>query len=366
MNIALFVPGGVDRSGIERVTPALLWLIERLTQRHTVHVFALHQEEEPGEWMLSGAHVHSMGTKRGRRRRLSSSFTRHHRHHRFDVIHAFGGGPGVYAALMARLHRRPLLLQLTGGELVSLPELAYGSWRTRRGRMAIGFAARNARVVTVASEPMRRLAESREIAAEVVPLGVALDAWPVRAPAPRDPGSRVRLLHIADINPVKDHRTVLHAALWLRDAALDFQIDFAGVDTLDGSVQAAASDLGLSGVTRWHGRLGRGRLRELVEDSDVLVLTSRHEAGPLAVLEAAVAGVPTVGTAVGHIAELAPDAAIAVSCGDSAAIAASILSLVADEPARVAMAIEAQKRAIERDADYTVRRFEQLYQSMLA
>jgi glycosyltransferase involved in cell wall biosynthesis len=259
-----------------------------------------------------------------------------------------------------------LLLQLTGGELVSLPDLNYGSWRSRRGRMAIGFAARNARIVTVATEPMRILAESRGISADVVPLGVALDAWPVRAPMPRNPQSRARLLHVADINPVKDHRTMLGAALWLRDAGVDFQLDFAGVDTLDGAVQAAASDLGLSDVTRWHRRLGRESLRKLFEDSDLLVLTSRHEAGPLAVLEAAVAGIPTVGTAVGHIAEWSPAAAVAVPCGDSAAMAAAISALLENDPARIAIAAEAQSRAVQHDADYTARRFEQLYQSMLA
>ena len=36
--------------------------------------------------------------------------------------------------------------------------------------------------------------------------------------------------------------------------------------------------------------------------ADLFWLTSRHEAGPVAVLEAAVAGVPTVGTAVGQVA----------------------------------------------------------------
>jgi hypothetical protein len=40
-----------------------------------------------------------------------------------------------------------------------------------------------------------------------------------------------------------------------------------------------------------------------------MVVSSRHEAGPVAVLAAAVAGVPTIGTCVGHIAERAPSAA---------------------------------------------------------
>ena len=366
MNIALVVPGGVDRSGSERVTPALLWMIERLGHRHRVHVFAQHQETEPGEWVLRGAPVHSIGTRAGRRRRLLASFARHHSDHRFDVIHAFGGGPGVYAAIVAQLYNRPLLLQLTGGEIASLPELEYGTWRTRRGRMAITFASRNARVVTVASDPMRRLAESRGIAAEVVPLGVALDEWPARAPASRDANTAARLLHVADINRVKDHRTMLRVARMLRDASVDFHLAFAGVDTLDGTIQKTASEFGLDDVITWHGRLRRESLRNLVEASDLLVMTSRHEAGPLAVLEAAVAGVPTIGTAVGHIAEWAPQAAVAVECADAEAMASAIMSLLANEPARIAMAAEAQKRAIRHDADYTVSRFEELYQSMLA
>ena len=366
MNIALVVPGGVDRSGTERVTPALLWQIERLSRRHKLHVFALRQDTEPGEWSLRGAPVHSIGTRGGRRRRLLASFAKHHADHRFDVIHAFGGGPGVYAAFLARFHRTPLVLQFTGGELASLPDIEYGSWRTRRGRMALRFAARSARVITVASEPMRRLAESHGIQAEIVPLGVALDAWPPRSPVARNQGSHARLLHVADLNRVKDHHTMLAAARALRDAGLNFHLGFAGVDTLEGTIQRAASDMGLTDIVKWHGRLDRKSLRSVMENSDLLVLASRHEAGPLAVLEAAVAGVPTVGTAVGHIAEWTPHAAVAVPCRDALALSSAISSVLENESQRIAMASEAQRRAIQHDADYTAGRYEQLYQSILA
>src|SRR2546429_2362007 len=55
-----------------------------------------------------------------------------------------------------------------------------------------------------------------------------------------------------------------------------------------------------------------------------LFRSSRHETGPLAMLEAAVAGVPTIGTAVGHIAEWAPHAAVSAPVGDSAGLAGAI------------------------------------------
>ena len=119
-------------------------------------------------------------------------------------------------------------------------------------------------------------------------------------------------------------------------------------------------------VVHWHGLLGREPLRRLVEESDLLVHTSRHEAGPIAVLEAALAGVPTVGTDVGHVNEWAPDAAVAVPVGDARALADAIASLLADEPRRLAIAREAQSRAMAIDADYTAASFERLYAEVLA
>jgi glycosyltransferase involved in cell wall biosynthesis len=101
-----------------------------------------------------------------------------------------------------------------------------------------------------------------------------------------------------------------------------------------------------------------------MEQADVLLVTSRHEAGPLVVLEAAVAGVPTVGTAVGHVAEWAPEAAVAVPVGDAAGLARETASLLDDETRRLALANAAQRRAIEIDAEYTAAAFDRLYRQL--
>jgi len=102
-----------------------------------------------------------------------------------------------------------------------------------------------------------------------------------------------------------------------------------------------------------------------VKDADILWLSSRHEAGPLVTLEAAVAGVPTVGTAVGYVADWAPTAAVAVPVGDADALADATHHLLADDERRVALASEAQRRALAHDADWTARRFEALYDDLV-
>jgi glycosyltransferase involved in cell wall biosynthesis len=93
-------------------------------------------------------------------------------------------------------------------------------------------------------------------------------------------------------------------------------------------------------------------------------MSSLHEAGPLVLLEAAAVGVPTVGTAVGHIAEWSPVAALAVPVGDAAAMAVAIQRVLADEDLRIRLAVEAQRRAVQEDADYTARMFEALYREL--
>jgi glycosyltransferase involved in cell wall biosynthesis len=90
-------------------------------------------------------------------------------------------------------------------------------------------------------------------------------------------------------------------------------------------------------------------------------MASRHEAGPVVALEAAIAGVPTVGTAVGHLVEWAPSAALVVPVGDAPALADAIGRVLDDEALRLRLASAAQRLAIAEDADFTARAFEALY-----
>ena len=61
MRVGWVVTGGLDRSGRERVIPALVWCLERLSRTHDVHVFALHHDPEPDTYDLAGSRVHNLG-----------------------------------------------------------------------------------------------------------------------------------------------------------------------------------------------------------------------------------------------------------------------------------------------------------------
>jgi glycosyltransferase involved in cell wall biosynthesis len=362
VRIALITPGGVDRTGSHRVIPCMLWLIERLTRAgHDVQVIALQQESRPGQWRLHDADVHNIGS-RPRSLRGVAKLLALHREKPFDVVHAFWARiPGLVGSGGRMLADIPMVLTLPGGDVVRLPEIRYGGHLTAISRAVTALSLRAASFVTVPSETMRAYARSVGVDALRVPLGVALDRWPAAPPRRRDPARPIRLLQIASLNRVKDQPTLLAAAARLRDARIPFTLDIVGEDTLGGEVHAAISALNLEDRVRLPGFQPQAQLRDWVDQADLMVFSSLSEGAPIAMLEAAVAGVPTVGTAVGHVAEYAPEAAIAVPRRDADALAAAILRLAGDEELRLRLANAAQARALTEDADFTAAAFLDLY-----
>jgi len=360
LKIALVVPGGVDRSAERRVVPALLAVISRLARRHEVHVYALAQEAGPGTWQLLGATVHNIGDPRGAWK-TAAAIQREHARAPFDVIQAFWAGwSGLAAVIAGKRIGAPVCVHLAGGELATLRRIGYGGARHLHSRMMNRFVLRYAAQVTAASAQMVESAARFGVTARRIALGVDLERWPPRPPRARAPGAPARCVHVASLNRVKDQRTLLEA-LRLVAARREITLDIVGEDTLHGAVQSHAARLGLANIVRFHRERPQREVRAFVETADLNLVSSLHEAGPLVVLEAAVAGVPTVGTAVGHIAEWAPAAAIAVPPGNARELADAIESLLADEPRRLALAEEAQRRAIAEDADHTAAALESMY-----
>lgn len=236
-----------------------------------------------------------------------------------------------------------------------------------------------------------------------------------------------RLLFAGNLNRVKDPFTLLEAVARLRADGVDVQLDVAGADHLGGAVARRAEALGLelaietgqgsgsgsvgnesgsvrsgSGMAsigneavasgsgsvgsgsgavgsgsgadrietgwhvRFHGLIDQRALAALYRGSHLLVIPSRHEAGPVVALEAACLGLPIVGSAVGHVADWAPAAATAVPPGDPAALARAIAGLIDDPARRASTATAAREWAMRHDADWTAAAFERVYRELVA
>jgi glycosyltransferase involved in cell wall biosynthesis len=366
MNIAMVVPGGVDRSGERRVIPAIQALIRRLAMAHNVQVFALAQEPAPGAWTFAGARVFNIGAGFTRPRAVAT-ILRQNRGARFDIVHCiWSAAAGLVGVSAARLMGIPSLVHVAGGELAALPEIGYGGRLGWKGRLREAVVLRAATAITAASRPMLDSLHALGFPARRVPLGVDLQTWIPQEPVRRNAGEPARLIHVASLNRVKDQPTLLRALALVAACGHDFHLQVVGEDTLQGVVQALVRELRLAERVTFHGFLPQRLLRPIAAVSHLMIMSSRHEAGPMAMLEAAAVGVPTVGTAVGHIAEWAPEGSRAVAIGNIEQLAGAIRELLEDEDLRLRIAGAAWRRAVAEDADYTAAQVQQCYASLVA
>jgi glycosyltransferase involved in cell wall biosynthesis len=365
MRIGLVVSGGLDRSGRERVTPTLLWLIERLARRHDVHAFVLDYYPEPCVYPLLGATVHDIGRveaahglRRGRqRRRLSKAIEACGP---FDLLHAYQGMPAVVCAPIARRLDVPLVVTLDSGELTTIEDIGYGLQRRWLDRRALAFALRAASRVTVSSRFMSDMmaAGACESPIAVVPLGVDARCFPL---VTRADGPPWRLLRVASLNAVKDHATLLDALARLVHTGLALHLDIVGEDTMNGRIQALTRTLGLESHVTFHGFQPTDRLPAFYAQAHLHVVSSRHEAAAVAVLEAAASGMATVGTSVGYVADWHPYRALAVPVQNAEALANGIAGLLQEPLRRARLASAAREWTLRHDADWTAAQFERVY-----
>jgi glycosyltransferase involved in cell wall biosynthesis len=141
----------------------------------------------------------------------------------------------------------------------------------------------------------------------------------------------------------------------------DVHLDIVGEDTLDGTIQRLARTLAVDARVTFHGVQTTDALAGFYARAHLHVVSSRHEAAGVAVLEAACAGLATAGTAVGFVADWAPDRAVAVPVGNAAALADAVIGLLHDARRRAAIAAAARAWTFVHDADWTARTFETIY-----
>jgi glycosyltransferase involved in cell wall biosynthesis len=374
VRIVLVVPGGVGADGVHEVIPALLSLVRRLAGRHEVLVVATEQVTARPSYELQGGRVLALGRSRrgpiGRARvawRAISAI----RAFRPDIIHAFWLGPDSTISIIAGcLSRVPVVASLGGGELVSQPRIGYGGARTWRGRRHADLAVRLAAAMTAGSRSALAPLVRRRRDARWLPLGAERAAEARRSgDGPDDP---VRLLVAASINRVKGPDVILGALVRARTALradAGLSLDWLGEDTLGGSTTALARALGIDDVVRLRGFRPHAAVLAGWRSADLAIQGSYHESQGVAILEAAMAGVPAVGTAVGLVAELAaadPPAAVAVPVGDAAALGDAIVALALDPARRARLAEAARAWALAHDADWTAASFEALYAEVIA
>ena len=370
LKIALVVPG-FAADAADWCIPALTNLARGLAARPGIelHIYALRYPHRQATYRLRGATVHALGgAPLGGRRVWGASLgllwttflgalRREHRRAPFALLHGFWATESGYlTAVAGRMLGIPALVHLAGGELVHDPPTGSGNQAPGLARLLVAGSLRLATGITVPSASQRALLHHRypAHAGKAIDWALGVDtAMFAPGPAPASAANGpLRLVHAASLLPVKHQALLLDGLAAARTLAPQRPVvlTVAGQGPLDRPLRAQAARLGLDEIVTFTGNQDHAALPALYRAHDAFVLTSRHEAQCMAVLEAAACGLPWIGPPVGALADLAaaiPTNGWSVPPADATALGQAMLA--ATYPTGRIQRGAAARAAVERD-----------------
>ena len=278
------------------------------------------------------------------------------RRFRPDIVETHTAKAGVIGRVAAALCRVPVTLHVYHGHVL------HGYFPPAPTRAFVEIERRLARhtsCLLAVSDQVRSDLLSLGIGTkqrfEVMPLGLDLERFrsvdtrrgELRAELGLGTAPLVGI--VARLAPVKAHDVFLRAAAALRARRPEVRFVVVGDGELRAPLEALAAGLGLeTGITflGW-----RSDVERVYADLDLLVLSSRNEGSPIALIEAMASGRNVVATAVGGVPDVVRhgETGLLVNPDDHDALARSMEELLLANPERrAAMATAARNDAFER------------------
>ncbi|MCC7047352.1 MAG: glycosyltransferase family 4 protein [Alphaproteobacteria bacterium] len=266
---------------------------------------------------------------------------------RLDLVHIHMAcyGSAVRKPVLASVARMlgiPTVMHLHGADFDAYCR-ALPAWRRR---WLTGILKRCERVVVIGAHWRRFAVDELGLdAARVVLIHNGVPAQAMSSSRPQ--GGPVRLLMLGELGPRKGTPDLIEALARPALRGRDWLATLAGNGPVTAFRQQVAT-LGLSERIAIPGWQSADRVAALLAQSDILVLPSRQEGLPVAILEAMAGGVAVIATPVGAI----PDAiaggetGLLVPPGDVDALARAIATLI-DDPARRARLARAARARFE-------------------
>lgn len=185
---------------------------------------------------------------------------------------------------------------------------------------------------------------------------------PVTQPA----SGTVHFIFLGEIGDRKGTFVLLQA--WQRmmtESKFDAKLTIAGNGDISRARQLSA-ELGVESTVQILGWISSADVAKLIERSHVLVLPSRNEGTPRAILEAMANGLCVIASDVGGIPELIGDAGVSIKPDDVEGLAQALRAVITDYGMRSALGLQAFSRVKENfDLDATSARFDALYRDVL-
>jgi L-malate glycosyltransferase len=293
------------------------------------------------------------------------------RRQQIDLVHPLFPDSLYFGTIVAKLAGVPCV----AGFQVSL-----GYWMTPRDRWFGRLVNRWVDATVANCEACRQAVVAdwrvRPESVEIVPNGVDLSGFRARDSRPsgnctaaRDPQTDNAVLRrigvVANLRPVKNLDLFVRAAGRLVARHPQVRFEIAGEGESRGELESLIESLGLRDRVVLRGSVAD--VPAFLGSLDVAVLCSLSEGSPNAIMEYMAAGLPTVATDVGGVAELveADVTGLVVPSNDEPRLAEAIDRLLCDRDLAARLGATARERAFRLyGVDAQARRYEEFYLSV--
>jgi glycosyltransferase involved in cell wall biosynthesis len=282
------------------------------------------------------------------------------------LLHCHDPKSYMYSYLMKRI--RPSLLTVAHIHGWAAPSTRFAFY-TLLSRF---FLRRMDALVAVSEAVGGRLPKLGPARLQIIHNGIDLEAWrPGSAVGPESGDSetgRYQVSFVGRLSPEKCPLDFVRTAQKLHLSGAPFSFIVAGTGRLLDEMRELVARVGLSSRFSFLGYVDQERLVRLYREVDAILLTSRDEGLPMAVLEAMAMGVNVVSTQVGGVPEavIHGQTGLLAEFGDLASLSRHIIAL-RDNPA---MATRLRERARQHVASNfslqaTVDKVAALYEDLL-
>ena len=360
LRLAVIVHGGVNSGHKGQGIPTLMTLLKELHLNVDLTVYSLAKLNTTNE--LSVKYVRGVGKLKYIT--LGLLFTKDHLIKRYDVVQAFWGFPsGVLANILSAIFSVPSVVTLMGGETASLPDINYGALKDEKGKKRVFQLVRKANIVVALSnyqiEFLKKSGFSDHSEITIIPFGVKCSGRVKELPD----SEIFNIVQVANINSIKDHKTAINAVNLVSER-INVHLKIVGGDFLNGKIQRYVAEKRLSDKISFTGILTNEEVFTLIEESDLVLMSSRSEGQAVVFNEAMAQGVPFCATDVGLMQDLAGECCLTSTPGDFKGLANNMIKVLTDESLYRTLSQNGIEWTINNDLNTTVSKYLEVYKKL--
>lgn len=211
---------------------------------------------------------------------------------KIDLIHAHVTYPAGYIAMhLASVHKVPYVIS---EHMTPFPFPTFNSVERDLNKWLKGPLLKSSAIIAVSTFLTEKINSFSKKEALTYPNFIDEETF---EPKERKTPSTGKLLSVGRLEEQKNHANLLRAVKILIEQNLDVTLTIAGSGRLEKSLKQMCDQLAITNSINWAGEMDRVQIRHLLQENDMMILSSDHENNPVALIEALASGKPIISTA---------------------------------------------------------------------